>query len=194
MLLINDKIVNQDKFSYKPTSKLDIEKEVKLINPKKVSTSDSILPKILKIISEASADILHNFFSDLLKTGNFPGNLKLADINPVFRRKNPLHNVNYRPVSVLSNNSKVLEKLMQKQITGYISNYLSHYLCRYRKGFSSQQDLLSLIENWKKILDEKGFGQAFNTIKHNLLIGKFYAYGFNKESKFLHSYLSKKWH
>ena len=101
ILLINDKIVNQDKFSFKPISKLDIDKEVQLINPKKASTSDSIPPKILKISSEVSADTLHNLFNDMLKTGNFPDNLKLADITPIFEKKNLLHKVNYGPVSVL---------------------------------------------------------------------------------------------
>ena len=78
---------------------------------------------------------------------------------------------------------------MQKQISDYINNYLSPYLRGYRKGFSSQQALLSLIENWKKVLDKKGIGgavlmdlsKAFDTIKHDLLIAKLYAYGFNKE-------------
>ena len=93
---------------------------------------------------------------------------------------------------------------MQKQISSYISNYLSPYLCGYRKGFSLQQTLLSLIENWKKVLDKKGFGgavlmdlsKAFVTIKHYLLIAKLYAYGFNKESlKILHNSLSNnRWH
>ena len=32
----------------------------------------------------------------MLKTGNFPDNPKLADITPVFNRKNPSHKVNYR--------------------------------------------------------------------------------------------------
>ena len=92
---------------------------------------------------------------------------------------------------------------MLKQIIGYINNYLSPYLCGYRKGFSSQQALLSLIENWKKVLDKKSFGgsvlmdlsKVFDTIKHDLLIAKLYAYGFNKESlKLLHNYLSNRWH
>ena len=49
---------------------------------------------------------------------------------------------------------------MQKQTNGYISNYLFFFLCGYRKGFSSQQALLLLIQNWKKVLDEKGPGGA----------------------------------
>ena len=124
-----------------------MEKQVKLINPKKATTSDSISPKILKISSDVSADALHSLFNDMLKTGNFPENLKLADVTPVLKKKNRLHKVNYRPVSVLPSISKVFEKLMQKQISGSISNYLFLYLCGYRKGFSSQEALLSLIEN-----------------------------------------------
>ena len=81
---------------------------------------------------------------------------------------------------------KFLKKLMQKQISGYKSNCLSPFICEYIIGFSSQQALLSLIENWRKVLDMKGFGgtvliylsKAFDTIKHELLIAQLYAYGF----------------
>ena len=86
---------------------------------------------------------------------------------------------------------------------GYINNYVSPYLCGYRKGFSSQQALMSVIENWRRVLDKKGIGGAvlmdlsktFDTIKHDLLIAKLCAYGFSKESlKLLHSYLSNRCH
>ena len=157
----------------------------------------------MKISSEVPADTSHNLFNDMLKTGNFPNNVKLADITPVFKKKNRLYKVNYRPVSVLPSTSKVFEKLMQKQISDYVRNYLFPYLFEYREGFSSHQALLSLIENWKMVLDKKGFqgavlmdlSKAFDTIKHDLLIAKLYAYGFSKESlKLLHSYLSNRWH
>ena len=51
------------------------------------------------------------------------------------RKKDLLDKTNYRQVSVLPSN-----------------------LCGYRKGFCSQYALLFLIERWKKILDDKGFG------------------------------------
>ena len=96
----------------------------------------------------------------MLKNGDFPDNLKLADITPVFKKKNPLHKVNHRPVSVLPSISKVFEKLMLKQISRYINNYLSLYLCGYRQDLSSQQALMSLIENWNRVLDKKDFERA----------------------------------
>ena len=82
--LINNKIVNQDKLSFKPISKLDMGKKALLINPKKATTSDSIPPKILKINSQFSAEALQSLFNEMLKTANFPDNLKLADITPSF--------------------------------------------------------------------------------------------------------------
>ena len=42
----------------------------------------------------------------------------------------------------------------------YINEFLSPYLCDYRKGFSTQQALLSLIEKWKNSLDKKEYGRA----------------------------------
>ena len=62
--------------------------------------------------------------------------MKLADITPVFKKKDSLNKQNYRPISVLPSISKIFEKLIQKQINGYINNFLSPYLSGYRKGFS----------------------------------------------------------
>ena len=67
---------------------------------------------------------------------------------------------------------------MEQQIISYIDKYLSPYLCGYRKGFSTEQALLSLTENWKLLLDKQGYGgavlmdlsKAFDTLNHDLLI------------------------
>ena len=98
--------------------------------------------------------------------------------------------------------SKIFERIIQNQFSSYIDEFLSPYLCGYRKGFNTQYALLSLIEKWKKTLDVNGYtgailmdlSKAFDTINHELLIAKLYAYGFSKDAlKLIHSYLSDRW-
>ena len=109
----------------------------------------------------------------------------MADVSPVVKKEEKTFVENYRPVSVLPTVSKIFERMMQKQITDYIRKFLSPFLCRYRKGFSSQYALLSLIEKWRLYLDKQGFAgallidlsKAFDAINHELLIAKLHAHG-----------------
>ena len=90
---------------------------------------------------------------------------------------------------------------MQRQINNHIKKYLSPNLCGYRKGYNTQHALVSLMEKWKKILDNKGFGgvvlmdlsKVSDTLNHKLLIAKLHAYGFNRDSlKLINDYLSNR--
>ena len=90
---------------------------------------------------------------------------------------------------------------MQREINDYIINHLSPCLCGYRKGYNTQQALVCLIEKWKTILDNKGFGgavlmdllKAFESLNYELLIGKL-ANGFNRDSlKLINNYQSNRW-
>ena len=80
--------------------------------------------------------------------------------------------------------------------------FLSPFLCGYRKGYSAQHALLSMLEKWKISLDKGGYAggvlmdlsKAFDTLNHDLLIAKLYAYGFGKNAlKLIQSYLSDRW-
>ena len=129
--------------------------------------------------------------------------MELADIIPFYKKNDPLDKTNYRPGSVLPVVSKIFERIIQRQINDFIVSFLSPYLCGYRKGFNTQHALLTLVENWRKSLDNKGFcgailmdlSKAFDTLNHDFLIAKLHAYGFQHDAlKLLHSYLSKRWH
>ena len=126
IILLNNKVDNQNKFSFDPVALSDIVKEIKDINPNKSSTKDSIPTTLLKITSEATANILQKLLDESLETKIFPDSFKLAVVIPP-------NKTNYRPVSVLPISSKLFANILQKQVNGYISNCLSHYLCDYRK-------------------------------------------------------------
>ena len=91
---------------------------------------------------------------------------------------------------------------MYKQISFYNDQFLSPYMCGYRKGFSTEHALLSLIEIWKKVLNNKGYdgvilmdlSKVIDTINHDLIFAKLYVHGFSNESlKLIKSYLTNRW-
>ena len=114
ILFIQSKLKNEKLFSFQHISKFDMEKEIQNIDLEKATTKNTTPPNILKVSCNIFTETLQNPFNDCLITGNFPDNVKLADINPVFQRKNTLIKKNYRPVSVLPSISKNFEKLVQK--------------------------------------------------------------------------------
>ena len=116
ILLIQRHLKRHDIFSFKTVEIGDIEKEINNINPKKATTCNSIPPKIFKKSSKVSASVLHKLFSNSIEKSDFPQNLKLADITPVYKKNDPLDKTNYRPISTLSLVSKFFERIMQKQI------------------------------------------------------------------------------
>ena len=92
-----------------------MEKEINNINPKKATTNNNILPKVLKMSSKVSASVLHTLasvlhtlFNDSIEKSEFPHNFKIADITPsVYKNNDLLDKTNYRPVSVLLVVSKI---------------------------------------------------------------------------------------
>ena len=59
-------------------------------------------------------------------TGVFPSVLKIAKLVPVFKKDSKLDYSNSRPISLLSNIEKILEKLMYKKLhTILITNILT---------------------------------------------------------------------
>ena len=74
-------------------------------------------------IFKSTADIHLSFSINLsIEKGCFPEELKLAEVSPIFKKKDDLDKENYRPVSVLPHVSKVFERIMHHQIYGYMKD------------------------------------------------------------------------
>ena len=79
---------------------------------------------------------------------------------------------------------------MQEQHDEYFSDLLSKYQCGVRQSYGTQNCLLAMIEKQRKIRDKKGIfaavlidlAKVFDCIRHNLLIAKLSAYGFDRKS------------
>ena len=108
---------------------------------------------------------------------------------------------NYRPVSILSNVSKVYERHLYDQTQSLFEKILPPCQCGFCKGFNAQHCFIALFEKWEKGIDSgRAFGalmtnlsKAFDCLSHELLIAKLDAFGFDKKSlKLIYSYLSNR--
>ena len=201
VIAIRDKFKIKETFSFVEVDQKEIEKEILNMDVNKASQSSDIPTKIVK----ENVDIFGNFvctsFKNTIKSSCFYENLKYADVTPLYKNCKKDVKDNYRPVSILPNLSKIFEKCMFKQITQFFDKIFSKYQCGFRKGFSTQQCLLAMLEKWKRSVDKgKVFGalltdlsKAFDCLDHELLIAKLNAYGFSLNAlKLIHNYLSNR--
>ena len=122
-------------------------------------------------------------------------------MTPVHKKDAKTSKDNYRPVSILSDISKIHERLLFKQISEYFEPILSKFQCGFRKGYSAQHCLLAMLEKWKSAVDNKrNFGalltdlsKVFDCLPHDLLLAKLNAYGFSLPAlRLVQSYLSNR--
>ena len=98
--------------------------------------------------------------------------------------------MNYRPVSIISVISKILERFLYDQIYKTIDNTFSRHQMGYRKAYSSKHSLIAMFEKWKENLDKEGecgalfvdLSKAFQCPQHDLLLAKLNAYEFDYKS------------
>ena len=141
------------------------------------------------------AEFLSKNLNSCLENSSFPEDLKCAEFALIYKKNKS----NYRPISLLSNISKVYERRMQEQLDEYFSDLLSRYQCGFRQGYGTQNCFLAIIrEKLRKIRDSEGIFAAvltdlskpFDCITHNLLIAKLSGYGFDRKSlMFISAYL-----
>ena len=99
---------------------------------------------------------LSKIFNLSMKTGTHPDCLKLAMVIPIHKKGSKLEVGNYRPISLLSNINKLLEKIIHERTYNFLEKYNCLYKHQYgfRKKHSTNHALLSMMEFLKPILLE----------------------------------------
>ena len=198
------RINNIESFKINEATNEEIVNIIKHLKTNASSGSDQIPAKIIKLSARAISEPLKNIINCSIRKKTFPEQTKIAVVHPIY--KNPEHGSKldkkqYRPISVLNGFSKIFERYYLNQMLTHVNKILSKYISAYRKGYSCQNVLLKLTEEWRINLDQNkvvgalliDLSKAFDCLPHDLLIAKLDAYGFEKQTtSLIYSYLTKR--
>ena len=86
---------------------------------------DGIPPVVLQRCATALYQPLCYLFNLTLQFSYLPRDWKVHKIVPIFKSGDPTSVKNYRPISLLSNTSKVLERIIYNKMVDHISAYIN---------------------------------------------------------------------
>ena len=135
------------------------------------------------MISTPLSALINNSFAN----GTFPNVSKIAKVVSVFKNQSRLLCNNYRPVSLVSNVGKIIEKLMHQRLNQFLEENECFYPHQFgfRLNISTNNALMSIIENIQTRLDDNEFTamvfvdlkKTFDMVDHEIRTGKLEHYG-----------------
>jgi len=153
----------------------------------KSSGPDGIYPRLQREVREEIVAPLAMIFASSLSTGVIPDGWRVANVVPLFKKRNRDHPENYRPVSLTSVVRKLLERILKDRIHDYLEKHRligdsQHGFMRGRSGLTS---LIEFFEDVTKHIEEgravdvvyMDFSKAFDKVPHGRLIQKVRRHG-----------------
>ena len=169
--------------------------------PDKSIGFDGVSPKMLKFTAFSIAPSLTNLFNLSITTGTLPAAWKHARIVPIFKKGDKSLPSNYRPISVLSTVSKVLERHIHSLIFSFITENSLISDCQW--GFmphrSTTSALCSITHNWLSAMNDGNeicsvffdLRKAFDSVPHGPLLDRLLSYSLDPSLvAWIHGYLA----
>ena len=137
---------NSENFTIAPTTSDKISDLIHNLKSSKSVGPYSIPTKIMKISKEIISLPLSQLIND--SKGLFPNICKLAQVIPIFKNDSRLLCTNYRPISLLSNISKIFEKVIHSRLNLFLeqNNHLYPYQFDFQIDYSTNNALMTIVE------------------------------------------------
>ena len=150
--MIRQRCCAESAFRFEKVSPTQVLLKLKGLKTNKAYGYDLIPAKLLKMGANALCTSLTPIINHCISMSVYPDQLKRAEVSPIYK-KDMLIKDNYRPVSILTALSKIVEGIMCDQLMTHFRNILSTSLSAYRKQYSCSNVLLKCVEEWKHTLD-----------------------------------------
>lgn len=173
------KSVNHSMFLL-PVTESEIISKIRNLKPRKAPGIDMIRSETLKQISVQIAAPLSHLINNIFRDGICPSEFKIAIIKPIFKKGDRNKPENYRPISIITNITKVFEMVLRERINNYLKKFdiLSPKQFGFREGKSTQDAITYFTTEMNKALDDGhpaigiflDLSKAFDTVNHLQLL------------------------
>ena len=169
----------------------------------KANGPDAISARMLKHTASAIAPSVTELFNLSIRTGQLPKDWKVSYVVPIPKRPGAKSPSDFRPISLLSVLSKVLERHFHMLISDHLSEQypLSNCQWGFQPNKSALSALISTTHDWLQQLEagnEIGaiffdFEKAFDRVPHQPLMSKLMGLGLDPYiMTWLHNYLANR--
>ncbi|XP_052755871.1 uncharacterized protein LOC128201816 [Galleria mellonella] len=190
-------------FFMTPTDTYEVRTIIGQLNLNSAPGLDSISTKMLRRACNFIIEPLTHIINLSLSSGQFPECWKSAAIIPIYKDGLQTDPSNYRPISLLSVFSKILERVVNLRLTKFLEsqNVISHNQFGFRKGRSTEEAANFLIKTVTDAIDhrQKSLGifldlsKAFDTVSHYILLRKLEVIGIRGVTlRWFSSYLERR--
>lgn len=163
---------------------------ITIINSLKIESApglDGITPLLLKNTKNIIAEPLAHIFNLSITNGCFPEAWKTSSITPIHKDGPRSCPENYRPISLLSILSKILERIVNNRLVKFIEsrNLLSPRQFGFRHYKSTEDAVVLLSDLVSQYLDSGNgcigvfldLAKAFDTVSSKILLSKLQQFG-----------------
>ena len=165
---------------------------------------DAVHNDMLRHLPAAALEVLLAIFNTSWETGTFPEAWREATVIPLLKAgKSGLDPLHYRPISLTSSLSKLMEKMVNMRLSWFLEHHgvFTNAQCGFRKHRSSVDHILSLDTEVRACFSEKkhlgavffDIEAAYDTVLRQSILRKLFRYGIRgRMGFFIENFLSSR--
>ena len=126
-------------FVLQPTTTNEVMKVIRQISNKSSTAEDQLSNNVIKLCAPVISPYLSRIYNECITKETFPKAWKVSRIFPIFKSGERSLPQSYRPISLLSAMSKILEKILHSRMIKFVEKH--KLLSSNQFGFRPQTEL-----------------------------------------------------